>query len=267
MKQTATKTRIFVLLVAVLLTIIGIVSAAHADVGDYYWDQETQAYTFTTPRYGIVICTKMNVRTKANANSKSYGQIKNGQPVKIIGVTQNADFYVIDLESCGFKNVEPGSFGYAKSGLIKINPQFIYVSKMTNLYSTPWNTEYYNEWYQRQKLKNGEQINRYFIVIDTYEDWYAVQTSESSPGTAFIKIRDVTRNNQYYSYYTTHYVTTWEAPLLDENTWAQKQVVKRFTEGEYIGDYGDYILMSFNTGLANEYRGYICKQYIAPIIN
>lgn len=259
--------KVLAMVIAFLMVIIALTATATADVGEYYWDQETQAYTFTTPAYGIVICTKMNVRNMASTKGKSYGQIKNGQPVKVIGVTQNADFYVLDLESCGFKNVEPGSFGYAKTGLIKLNPQFIYVSKMTNLYSTPWNNEYNKAWYQRQKLKNGEQINRYFIVIDTYEDWYAVQTSESSPGTAFIKIKDVTRNNQYYGYYTSRYVTTWEAPLLDENTWAQKNVVKRFTEGEYIGDYGDYVLMSFNTGLANEYRGFINKQYIAPVIN
>ena len=259
-------TQIFVIAVAIIMAVaISItvpVSARGDNSNDLYWNEGMQAYEFGTPRYGIVICTKMNVRVKANASSKAYGQIKNGQPVKILGVTQKADFYVLDLASCGIKSDD--LYGYAKAGLIKMSPEFIYVSQLTNLYSTPWETDRNTVWYQKQKHKNGEQNGRYFLVIEQKDDWYAVQAAESAPGTAFIRMRDVDANSP--EFYNETYVTTWEAPLLDESTWAQTRTVKRFTQGEFVAEYGEYILMSFNTGTANEYRGYINKLYLAPIL-
>ena len=255
------------LLALVLLIMAGLITPAMADGGyDYYWNEEMQAYEFNTPRYGIVICTKMNVRNRASTSGKAYGQIKNGQPVKILGVTQKADFYVLDLESCGFRNVEPGTYGYAKTGLIKMDPKFISVTKLTNLYSTPWETEYNTIWYQRHKLKNGEQNGRFFLVIEEREGWYAVQAAETAPGTAFIRERDVDVECTN-DYYLARYVTVWETTLLDTTTWADKQKIDRFKECRVLADYGDYYLVSFNMDTEQESRGYISKLYLAPIIN
>lgn len=261
-------TQIFVIVVGIILAIAISITVPVSARGDnsnpaYYWNEQMQAYEFDEPRFGIVICTKMNVRVKANTSSKAYGQIKNGQPVRILGVTQKGDFYVLDLDSCGIRSDD--IYGYAKTGLIKMDPEFIYVNKLTNLYSTPWETDRNTVWYQKQKHKNGEQNGRYFLVIEQKDDWYAVQAAESSPGTAFIRMRDVDANSpEYYS--NEMYVTTWDAPLLDEYTWSQKQVVKRFTQCEFLSEHGDYLLVSFNPGTANEYRGYIKKLYLAPIL-
>ena len=246
------KKRILSLLTAAVLLMLLPLSLAGAD-GASYWDAESRSFMYQEPRYGIVICRQMNVRNTASTGGTSYGSIKNGQPVKILGVSENNDFYVLDLESCGFAGQYPGAYGYAKASLIKMDPSFIATSKLINLYATPWSTE----------KKNGEQTNRFFLIIDQYNDWFAVQAMESSPGTAFIRARDVSPFSNSYSMY----VVTWDAPLLDESTWAQFSSVKRYTTCSLFNVSGDYSLIVFNEGTASEMRGWINSQYIAPIYN
>ncbi len=261
-----------ILLACLLLTVLA-VSAAMAD-GELAWDSETNSYYFTTPRYGIVICTKLTVRCEASTRAKSYGLLKNGEPVKILGTTEKSDFYILDLPSCGFNNIAAdATVGYVKTGMIKIDPEYIYSGKLLNLYATPWSLYPSYQYINTPKLKNGEQDGRYFIVIEQSDHWYAVQATDEKAGSAFIRIKDVPINNVPVQdingfYYTpARYVVTWDAPLLQESTWAQLDVVKKYTSGELLADNGDYMLLVFEKGTEKETRGYINKLYLAPIIN
>ena len=240
--------RFLSLLTAVLILFLPLV-VAEAE-GSVYWDSVTQSYCYDEPHYGIVICRQMNVRNRAATSGTSYGQIKNGQPVKIFGVTQDNNFYVLDLQSCGFANAAPGSFGYAKSSLIKIDPQFIHATKLLDLYATPWG----------DGKKNGEQTNRFFLIVSQYGSWYAVQTQESAPGTSFINAGSIPL------YYQSKYVVTWDAPLYDDYG-NQIQTAKRFTFGYMENQSIDRTKLVFNRGEANEFRAWIPTLFIAPVID
>ncbi len=241
------------LLAALFLFLLLPLSVAGADGEGTFWDGTYQAWAYEEPLYGIVICRSMNVRNRASTSGSTYGSIKNGQPVKILGVTQDGKFYVLDLQSCGFTNAASGDFGYAKSSLIKPDPSFFYADSTTDLYSTPWG----------DGKKNGEQSKRYFLIIAAYGNWYAVQTTESSPGTSFV------RSSAVYPTYQNRYVVTWDAPLYqDEYTVTPFRTSKRFElVGRWQSAYGDRIQLVFNEGTANQFTAWISSQYIAPLIN
>ena len=251
--------RIFSLMLALVLLSTLFASLAFADAGYamWTWDPTAQAYLYTESHNGIVLCTRMTVRDRASTAGKSLGTIRNGQPVKIMGITQvnnpaNA-FYLVDLASCGIKNATPGSYGYVKTSLIKMDPFFVATTKTTNLYATPWSTD----------LKNGEQGNRFFLVIGESANWYAVQTADGSAGTSFIRTGDI----GWYSTGSTNYVITWDTPVYDETTWAQIQTVKRLSVGSLVTMNSDHYLLVFNQGKANEFRGWVPSLYIAPLVN
>ena len=233
---------------AILVMLMLLLSSAGAD-GYSTWDPVNQAYMYNDVHYGIVICTKMNVRNKPSTSGSAYGSIRNGQPVKILGITQDGNFYLLDLASCGIASNE--YYGYAKASLIKIDPEFLVTSRLLNLYATPWG----------DGLKNGEQNNRAFLVISEGNGWYAVQAAESTPGTAFIRMKDAPEN------YSGRYVVTWDTDLYDDNTMMKYQTVKRFTVGSLIGVSGDFSRMVFNEGTNNEFRAWVNSQYVAPVIN
>ena len=247
------KKHLFVFLAAALLMLVFSFSAL-AD-GPTYWDDGTQSYQFYAPSYGIVICRQMTVRDRAATNGASLGSLKNGQPIKILGKSADGNFYVVDLASCGIQNAGGLTVGYAKSSLIKIDPQFLASTRLTNIYATPWSTA----------LKNGEHVDRFWLVLDQQSNWYAVQAMESSVGTGFILANDIGN----YSNYQQKYVITWDnIPLLDESTWAQTQTLRRFSVGTAVSISGnDYTLLVFNEGQPTEFRGWVSDQYIAPIIN
>ena len=251
--ESKMKTRLLsLLLAAMLLLLLFPLSVAGAD-GVSFWDAESRSFIYTEPKYGIVICRQMKVRNNPSTGGAEYGQITNGQPVKILGVSENNDFFVLDLQSCGFAGQAAGAYGFAKASLIKEDPEFLVTTRTTNLYATPWTVE----------KKNGEQ-NRTFLILAENNGWYAVQTNDGSPGTSFIRMQDV---GQYSPAYGSMYVITANAELYDENTWAQFQTVKRLTIGSRLDVSGDYSLLVFNEGQGNEMRGWILTQYIAPLRN
>ena len=239
------------ILTAVVLFLLLPLSVSQADGYSTFWDSESQFYRYEGQvHYGIVICTRMNVRKKASTSSSALGSIRNGQPVKILGTSQKGDFYVLDLESCGIRN-SSAEFGFAKTSLIKVDPEFIAASRLLNLYATPWG----------DGLKNGEQSNRFFLVISQNNNWYAVQTTESYAGTSFIRTSDITPVRQ------TRYLVTWDAPLYDENTMSRMQTIERYTIGYRVAVRGDYSLLLFNRDEPDEFRAMIPNQYIAPLLN
>lgn len=240
-------------LLAALLFLLLPLSVAGADGEASYWDPAYQAMCYEEPHYGIVLCRQMNVRNKASTSGSAYGQIKNGQPVKILGITSDSKFYVLDLQSCGFSNAAPGSFGYAKSSLIKMDPTFFYASSTTDLYATPWG----------DGKKNGEQGKRYFLIVSAYGSWYAVQTMESTPGTSFVRAGSI------YPSYQSKYVVIWDTPLYeDENTSTPFRTVKRYSlTGQLLNIIGDRTLLSFNESGADQFLAWIPSQCIAPVIN
>ncbi len=242
-------------LTLVLLSAL-LVPPAFADYATTYWDPAMGLYLYNGNHVGIVLGTKLTVREKPATNAPSLGSVKNGKPVKILGITKlndpNNAFYLVDLPSTGIKNADPHSVGYIKVSLMKMDPYYIAVKKLTNLYATPWSTE----------LKNGEQNDRFFLVIDEGPNWYAVQTTSDSAGTSFIRAGDVAN----YSKGVLQYVVTWETPLYDEYTWAQTRTVKRFTVGRLISSGGDYVLLAFSDK-NGEYRGWIPYENASPLVN
>ena len=222
-----------------------------------YWDPAMGLYLYNGNHVGIVLGTKLTVREKPATNAASLGSVKNGRPMKILGITRLNDpanaFYLVDLPSTGVKNADPGSVGYVKASLVRLDPYYVAVTKLTNLYATPWSTE----------LKNGEQNDRFFLVIDEGPNWYAVQTTDGSAGTSFIRAGDV----KGYSTGGLQYVVTWETPLYDEYSWAQTRTVKRYTVGRVLSSGGDYVLLVFNEGKSGEYRGWIPYENASPLVN
>ena len=241
------KTR-FLALATIVVMLILLLPAAVAD-GYTTWDPASQAYMYNDVHYGIVICTKMNVRNKPSTSGTTYGSIRNGQPVKVLGITQDGNFYLVDLDSCGIPSDQ--YYGYAKASLIKIDPEYLVASRLLNLYATPWG----------DGLKNGEQTNRVFLVISEANGWYAVQATENTPGTAFIRMKDAPEN------YTGRYVVTWDTDLYDDSTMTKYSTVKRFTVGSLIGISGDFSRMVFNEGTNNEFYAWVNSQFVAPVIN
>lgn len=241
------------LLAALLLALLLPLSAASADGEATYWDSATQAYLYEDPHYGIVICRQMNVRNRPSTNGSTYGQIKNGRPVQILGITQDGNFYLLDLVSCGFTNVPAGSYGYAKSALIKMDPEYWYASSYTYLYATPWG----------DGKMNGEQTGRYFLVLSSANGWYAVQTNDGAPGTSFIK------GSQVSPVYQSKYIVTWDgAPLYDDSaSETQFQTAKRYTVGYLVNFSGTRARLTFNRGEAGEFSAWIDALYIAPVLN
>ena len=247
------KKRLLVFLAAaVLLALFSLPAVAD---GPAYWDDTSKTYQYYAPSYGIVICRQMSVRDRPATNGTTYGQLKNGQPVKIIGKSQDGEFYMVDLASCGFQNTGAATYGFAKSSLIKIDPQFLASTKLTNIYATPWSTQ----------LKIGEHVDRFWLVLDQQYNWYAVQAMESSVGAGFILSSDIGN----FSNYQQKYLVTWDnIPLLDEYSMVQTQTLRRFSVGTFVQMGGnDCTLLVFNQGQPNEFRGWVSDQYIAPIIN
>ena len=238
-------------LLAMATIVVMLILLLPAAVADGYttWDPASQAYMYNDVHYGIVICTKMNVRNKPSTSGTTYGSIRNGQPVKVLGITQDGNFSLVDLDSCGIPSDQ--YYGYAKASLIKIDPEYLVASRLLNLYATPWG----------DGLKNGEQTNRVFLVISEANGWYAVQATENTPGTAFIRMKDAPEN------YTGRYVVTWDTDLYDDSTMTKYSTVKRFTVGSLIGISGDFSRMVFNEGTNNEFYAWVNSQFVAPVIN
>ena len=105
------------------------------------------------------------------------------------------------------------------------------------------------------------QNNRAFLVISAVPGWYAVQATDSTPGSAFIRAKDIALDN------SGRYVVTWDTDLYDDNTMAKSGVVKRFTVGSLIGISGEFSRMVFNEGKDNEFRAWVKSQFVAPVIN
>ena len=250
------KNRVLPVLLAACMLFLLLPLSAGADGGSYYggatyFDSNYNAYMYSDTHYGIVICRQMNVRNVPSTNGTTYGQIRNGQPVRIMGITTDNNFYLLDLASCGLA-ADPGTLGYAKSSLIKIDPTFVATTKYTNLYATPWTTE----------LKNGEQSGRFFLVIAEYNNWYAVQLNESAPGTAFIRMGDIGQ----YSAYQANYVVTVDSAAYDAETWAQLPSISRFTVGARQDVHEDYTLLLFTTN-NSQYSAWVPSQNVALLIN
>ena len=258
------KKRIISLLTATILLLLLPLSFSGADNGTYndaygstYWDSTNGAYMYNQPHYGIVICRQLSVRNRPSTSGSSYETLTNGKPVKILGYVPQSyngeEYYVVERAAGGFiSNTGNTSYGYVKASLVKMDPEFIFADRLLNLYTTPWG----------DGQKNGEQRNRYFLVLSQYSNWYAVQTMESNPGTSFIRSSDI-----YSSYYSKKVVVVWDTDLYDEESMYKIQSVSRFTSGRQVDVSGGYTLVVFNEGAPNEFRAWINTMYIARVIN
>ncbi len=220
---------------------------------------------------GTVICRQLNVRSEPKTSAKSYGKLKNGQTVIIVG--EYDDWTVVDLSSCGF-NMQ--GTGYVKKGLIKPDPHWIVLTQYTNLYATPW---------QMTNPKNGEQSGRVMLVIEENYPFYAVQCCEETPGTSFIYMGDVGQYSQYGQ--NLYVVAEKNVPIYDAPWGRQISTLDRFTiVNVEAGGYGysgiqeypfenyeqyyesdGFYYVTVNYGQNDAFSGYVPIQYIQKIIN
>lgn len=128
---------------------------------------------------GIVICTNISVRESPSTSAKRYGQLHNGDVVKILD--QDDAWYTIDLSTCGFKDIFEG-YGYIKKSLVKITPYWIVTTKYTPVYADPWGSG----------MSNGEMATGTpMLVISENNYFLCVQTRGTSAGSSFIRRSDI----------------------------------------------------------------------------
>lgn len=165
--------KLIALIVVVCLAIFS--CSAFADAERYYEAEYAYRFMWT----GVVMCTNITVRMSPNTSAQKYGQLHNGDVVKI--VEQLDGWYAIDLQTSGLKDV-PDGVGYVKSSLVKSNPYWIVTTKYTPVYSDPWGTG----------NSNGEiSVNTPMMVVSENDYYYCVQTRPQSAGSSFIRKYDV----------------------------------------------------------------------------
>ena len=141
---------------------------AQAD-GEWY-------YSYT----GVVMCTNISVRKTPSTSAQRYGQLHNGDVVKIY---ENSNGWLtIDL---GFVNMGEG-VGYIKSSLVKESPCFIVLTKYTPVYADPWWTGESNG-----EISGGTPM----LLISESRDFYCVQLHTGKAGSTFVRKSDVGRYN------------------------------------------------------------------------
>ncbi len=140
-------------------------------------------YSYQNGWSGTVICTNVSIRETPSTSAKRYGQLHNGDVVKIVG-EQNG-WYLIDLASTGIKNV-PDGIGYAKKSLIKISPYWIVLTKYTPVYADPWWSGESNG-----ELSSGTPL----LVISENNEFYCVRLHNGQAGVTFVRKYDVGRYN------------------------------------------------------------------------
>ena len=157
--------KVMAIALLVMLLFTSVVTVAHAD------------YSY----YGVVVCTNLSVRYEPNTNAKRYGQLHNGDVVKIY--QNQGNWLMIDL---GFSGLGDG-VGYIKSALVKESPCFIVLTKYTNGYDDPWYTGMENG-----EFSKGEPM----LVKNQNDQFYCVQPHKGQAGSSFIRRSDVGRYSQ-----------------------------------------------------------------------
>ena len=196
---------------------------------------------------GVVICTRLNVRLEPRTSANSIGTLTNGQSCIIVG--EYGDWYAVDLASLKFKDA-PSGIGYIKKGLLQENPQWIILTKYTELFTDPWGSG----------KKNGEQSKRALMVIARNNYYFCVQCTESSAGSAFVRISDV---GQYSQQGTRNYVVIQkDIPLVNTNG----EVISNLKRFEVVRMYSygtEYSYVYTESNLA----GYVETRYLGAVIN
>lgn len=166
----------FIALIIALCMAISI-CGAFADAERYFEAENAYRSRWT----GIVMCTNITVRMSPSTSAQKYGQLHNGDVVRI--VEQLDGWYAIDLKTSGLKDA-PDGVGYIKSSLVKSNPYWIVTTQYTPVYSDPWGTG----------NSNGEiSVNTPMMVVSENNYYYCVQTRPQSAGSSFIRKYDVGR--------------------------------------------------------------------------
>ena len=259
MKKELRRTHSFGMLLALLLCICLIASltiTAHAEcyqgtsIVPEGYPPEFAQYLYPYSHTGTVICSQCNLRPDVTTDW-SYGQLKNGDTCVIVG--KYDDWLIIDLASC---KIDQTGYAFVKKELIKEDPYWIVTTQYTNLYATPWENE---------KMKNGEQYNRVFLVIEEQYPFYAVQCKESSAGTSFIyqsEIGKFSKDGQNL------YVCAEDnVPIYDTRYWYQIGTIDIFTIVDVYSSSNGYYSVVVNEGEWNEYTAGVNSQYLQKIIN
>ena len=240
------------LLIAVVVAVVCMFflatsDAAHADGENVY-----EPYFYPYYRSGTVVCSQLTLRSTPSTSGKEYGKLKNGQTCVILG--EYDEWFIIDLSSVGIS----GDYGFAKSALIKEDPAWIVLTQYTYMYTDPWEYD--------DAKRNGEQSGRVCLVISESRAFYCVQCKENSPGSSFIRKRDVGQYSQYGQ--NLHVVAEADVPVYEAPFGGgTKDVLGRFTIVN-VDAYSDiYCHVTVNTGEANQYDGWVESRYLQRIIN
>ncbi len=217
------------------------------------YSYEYYQYLYPYSHTGTLVCSRATVRKSPSASSGEYGKLKNGQTCVIVG--KYNEWLIIDLASCNF-NSNPSGYGYVKEGLIKSDPYWIVTTQYTYLYATPW---------QSANLRNGEQSNRVFLVIEENYPFYAVQCTESTAGSSFIYQWDIGRYSKDGQ--DLYVIAEDKVPILDGPYGRQTSTLERFTIVNVTGYNGEYYYVTVNVGTNNEFSGWVKSQYCQKIIN
>ena len=255
--------KIFPALLAVILMISifgGLSTTAYADSGIIISFPANEVNPYSQYMYpyahtGTVICRKLTVRAGPSMSAQSYGRISNGKSCKIIGRCEG--WLILDLASCDFAEYQSG-YGFVKEDLVKQDPYWIAVPQYTNLYATPW---------QNANLKNGEQDNRVYFVIEEQYPFYAVQCCEDTAGTSFIYMQDVVPYSPEGQ--DLHVCVENEVPVYDAPWGEMHQMItlEKFTIVDVVGQNGNYFYVTVVSENNYGVSGWVEIPYIQDIIN
>ena len=210
-------------------------------------------YFYPYSHTGTVVCSRCTLRSEPNARSQEYGKLTNGMTCKIAGKYE--DWLIIDMSSVHVSN-NPGGYAFVKSGLIKQDPYWIATTQYTYLYATPWQTD---------NMRNGEQSDRFFLVIEEQYPFYAVQCTERAAGTSFIYQWDI---GQYSKEGQNLYLCVEDqVPVYEVPTGNVICTVDRYTIVNVNGQSNGMYHVTVNPGTSNEFYGCVNTQHFQRIIN
>ena len=151
--------------VLMMILVLSVIVVARAD------------YSYT----GVIICTNISVRTEPNTSAKRYGQLHNGDVVRILQDT--GKWMTIDLSYSGLGD----GVGYVLSSLVKESPCFIVLTKYTEGYDDPWGTGKQNGQFSKGEPK---------LLKNQNGQYYCIQPHKGQAGSSFIRVSDVGRYTQ-----------------------------------------------------------------------
>ncbi len=115
---------------------------------------------------GVVIATRINVRTDRKTTAPQVGSLKNGDEVAIL--SQYNGWYEISWGD---------GVAYVRDRFVMMNPMYVTTKQTVTLWATP-----------NSKLAVGEKPKgTTFLVLEESDNYYVVQAQSNSAGVAYVR--------------------------------------------------------------------------------